>query len=126
MRSMLRGVAVVLAGIVLAAPTDAMAVQVLMDSGANVAAITETVDAFRAILGNPNNLNNPGPLPTGRREINWDGAAIPPTFDGTPPVTPFTVFQNTRGATFTTSGTGLTQAAATGGLLSLDLINSQY
>jgi hypothetical protein len=126
MRSMLRGVAVVLAGIVLAAPTDAMAVQVLMDSGANVAAITDTVDAFRAILGNPNNLNNPGPLPTGRREINWDGAAIPPTFDGTPPVTPFTVFQNTRGATFTTSGTGLTQAAATGGLLSLDLINSQY
>ena len=29
-------------------------------------------------------------------------------------------------ATFTTPGTGLTQAAATGGLLSLDLINAQY
>ena len=46
--------------------------------------------------------------------------------NGTPPVTPFTVFENTRGATFTTPGTGLTQAAATGGLLSLDLINPQY
>ena len=35
--------------------------------------------------------------------------------NGTAPVTPFTTFQNIRGATFTTSGTGLTQAAATGG-----------
>jgi hypothetical protein len=125
MRSMLRDVAVVLAGIVLAVPTDAMAVQVLTDSGVNAAAITDTVDAFRALLGNPNNANNAGPLPTGRREINWDGGG-PPVIDGTAPVTPFTVFENTRGATFTTSGTGLTQAAATGGLLSLDLINSQY
>ena len=46
--------------------------------------------------------------------------------DGTAPVTPFTTFQNTRGATFTTPGTGLTQAAATGGLLSLDQINPTY
>ena len=122
MRSRLRGVAVLLAGIVLAAPTDAMAFMILSDSGANVAAITDTVDAFRAALGNPNNGNNPGPLPTGRREINWDGGG-PPVINGTAPVTPFTVFQNTRGATFTTPGTGLTQAAATGGLLSLDLIN---
>jgi hypothetical protein len=126
MRSMLRGVAIALAGIVLAVPIGATAFTIFFDSGANVAAITDTVDAFRAALGNPNNGNAPGPLPGGRREINWDGAAIPPTFDGTPPVTPFTVFENTRGATFTTSGTGLTQAAATGGLLSLDLINPQY
>jgi hypothetical protein len=126
MRSMLRGVAVALAGIVLAVPIGATAFITFSDSGANVAAITDTVDLFRAALGNPNNGNAPGPLPGGRREINWDGAAIPPTFDGTSPVTPFTVFQNTRGATFTTPGTGLTQAAATGGLLSLDLINPQY
>ena len=46
--------------------------------------------------------------------------------NGTAPVTPFTTFQDSRGATFTTPGTGLTQAAATGGLLSLDLINPQY
>ena len=41
-------------------------------------------------------------------------------------MTPFNVFRNTRGATFTTPGTGLTQAAATGGLLSLDTINATY
>jgi hypothetical protein len=90
-----------------------------------VAAITDTVDAFRGALGNPINGNAAGPLPAGRREINWDGGG-PPVIDGTAPATPFTVFQNTRGATFTTPGTGLTQAAPTGGLLSLDLINPQY
>jgi hypothetical protein len=125
MRSVLKAVAVGLAAVVLAVPTGATAFTLFSDSGANAAAITDTVDAFRAALGNPNNANNAGPLATGRREINWDGGG-PPVIDGTPPVTPFTVFQNTRGATFTTPGTGLTQAAATGGLLSLDLINPQY
>ncbi len=125
MRSRLRGVAVLLAGIVLAAPTDGMALQILQDSGADVAAITDTVDAFRTLLGNPNNGNAAGPLATGRREINWDGGG-PPVVNGTAPVTPFVVFQDSRGGTFTTPGMGLTQAAATGGLLSLDLINSQY
>ncbi|MGB7656833.1 MAG: hypothetical protein WBL96_00635 [Pseudolabrys sp.] len=103
----------------------APAVTFFSDSGANVASITDTVDAFRAALGNPNNANNPGPLPSGRREINWDGGG-PPVINGTAPVTPFTTFQDSRGATFTTPGTGLTQAAATGGLLSLDLINITY
>ena len=103
----------------------APAVTIFSDSGANVASITDTVDAFRAALGNPNNGNNPGPLPSGRREINWDGGG-PPVINGTAAVTPFTTFQDSRGATFTTPGTGLTQAAATGGLLSLDLINPTY
>jgi hypothetical protein len=125
MRSMLKAVAVGLAAIVLTVPTGATAFTIFSDSGLNVAAITDTVDAFRAALGDPNNGNAPGPLLSGRREINWDGGG-PPVIDGTPPVTPFTVFQNTRGATFTTPGTGLTQAAATGGLLSLDLVNLQY
>jgi PEP-CTERM motif-containing protein len=106
-------------------PTGASAVVIFSDAGPDVAAITDTVDAFRAVLGDPNNANNPGPLATGRREINWDGGG-PPVINGTAPVTPFVVFQNTRGATFTTPGTGLTQAATTGGLLSLDLINPQY
>jgi hypothetical protein len=115
---------VVLSGILLISPVDAGAIT-FSDAGANAAAIQDTVDAFRAALGNPNNMNNPGPLATGRREINWDGGG-PPVIDGTAPVTPFVTFQNTRGGTFTTPGTGLTQAAATGGLLSLDLINPTY
>jgi len=116
-------VALLMTALAWAAPAPALTI--FSDSGANVAAITDTVNDFRAALGNPNNANNPGPLFSGRREINWDGGG-PPVIDGTAPVTPFTTFQNTRGATFTTPGTGLTQAAATGGLLSLDLINAQY
>src|SRR4030095_2613675 len=116
-------VALLVTALAWAAPAQGFTI--FTDSGANIAAVTDTVDAFRGALGNPNNGNNPGPLFSGRREINWDGGG-PPVIDGTAPVTPFTVFQNTRGATFTTPGTGLTQAAATGGLLSLDLINPQY
>jgi hypothetical protein len=129
MRSMLRGVAVGLAAVVLAVPIGATAFTVFSDSGANVASITDTVDAFRAALGNPNNGNAPGPLPGGRREINWDGGG-PPLVDGTPPVTPFNVFTNTRGAMFTTPGTGLTQAPSgavpPGGMNALSDINPTY
>ena len=125
MRMTVRAVAIALAGAFLVAPIEAGAINIFQDTGANGAAIQDTVDAYRAALGDPNNANAPGPLATGRREINWDGGG-PPVVDGTPPVTPFVVFQNTRGATFTTPGTGLTQAAATGGLLSLDLINATY
>lgn len=120
-----RPVLVALAGMLLASPIDAAAVTIFSDAGANAAAIQDTVDTYRAALGNPNNGNTAGPLAAGRREINWDGGG-PPVIDGTAPVTPFVVFQNTRGGTFTTPGTGLTQAAVTGGLLSLDLINPTY
>jgi MYXO-CTERM domain-containing protein len=72
------------------------------------------VDAFRAALGDPNNGNAPGPLPEGRREINWDGGGNNDTT--TAPVTPFEVFLDTRGARFTTPGTGLSQAPPSGGL----------
>ena len=41
--------------------------------GQTAASIQSTVDAFRAALGGSNNGNNPGPLLSGRREINWDG-----------------------------------------------------
>ena len=77
------------------------------------ASIQTTVDAFRAALGNPNNGNAAGPLGGGRREINWDGGGgVDAT---TAPVTPFNVFLNTRGAQFTTPGTGLSQAPPSGG-----------
>jgi hypothetical protein len=84
-------------------------------SGANPADIQATVDAFRAALGNPDNMNQ-GPLATGHREINWDGGGAT---SGTPAVTPFTTFQNTRGATFTTPGAGLTQTPITGGAVDI-------
>ncbi len=65
-----------------------------------------TVDAYRAALGNPNNANNPGPISGGRREINWDGGGATTAASSGPTLT---AFQNTRGATFTTPGTGFLQ-----------------
>jgi hypothetical protein len=69
------------------------------------------VDQFRVALGGANNLNAPGPLVGGRREINWDGGgssatALVPT--------PFTGFLATRGALFSTDGEGFVQAPLDG------------
>ena len=85
---------------------------VFQAAGPTSESIQSTVDAFRSALGDPNNNNNPGPLDNGRREINWDGGGVDTT---TPPVTPFNVFLNTRGAQFTTPGAGLSQAPPSGG-----------
>jgi hypothetical protein len=87
---------------------------VFQAAGATTESIQSSVDAFRAALGIPNNLNNPGPLTHGRREINWDGGN-PNVLDTTAPVTPFNVFLNTRGSQFTTPGIGLSQAPPSGG-----------
>ena len=81
-------------------------------AGPNADSIRGTVDAFRVALGDPNNGNGPA-AETGRREINWDGGGANDTTS--PPVTPFDVFLNTRGARFTTPGTGLSQAPPAGG-----------
>jgi hypothetical protein len=86
---------------------------VFQAAGPNVNSIQSSVDAFRAALGNPNN-GNAGPLDTGHREINWDGAGGVDTTT-TAPVTPFNIFLNTRGSQFTTPGLGFTQAPASGG-----------
>jgi hypothetical protein len=67
--------------------------------------ITTTVDAFRNTLGVANGAT-PGEQPTGRREINWDGAGANP-FDNRNDFP--SNFFNTNvksGAVFTTSGTG--------------------
>src|SRR6266480_7338563 len=94
--------------------TDDVPPFVILAAG-TAATIQSSVDAFRARLGDPNNLNNPGPLQIkGRREINWDGGN-PNVLDTTPPVTPFNVFLNTRGSQFTTPGLGLSQAPPSGG-----------
>jgi hypothetical protein len=129
MRSRFLNAGVMLAVLLMLVPGQASALQIFMDTGALASAIQDTVDAYRAALGDPNNANAPGPLAAGRREINWDGGG-PPVVNGTPPVTPFTVFQNTRGATFTTPGIGLTQAPSgavpPGGTNALSDINPTY
>src|SRR4030095_425898 len=86
---------------------------VFQAAGPTPQSILSTVDAFRAALGVTNNGSNPGPLDSGHREINWDGGGANNTTS--PPVTPFDVFLNSRGAQFTTRGTGLTQAPPAGG-----------
>jgi hypothetical protein len=85
---------------------------VFQAAGPDAASIQSTVDTFRGALGN-NNLNNPGPIEKGRREINWDGGGANNTTDV--PVTPFNVFLNTRGSQFTTPGIGLSQAPPSAG-----------
>ena len=92
---------------------DFVAPAVFQAAGPTAASIQSTVDAFRAALGSVNNGNNPGPLLSGRREINWDGGN-PAIMDTTPPVNPFNVFLNTRGSQFTTPGVGLSQVALSG------------
>src|SRR5262245_30227478 len=104
-------------GIFLLLSTWALATPITFSSsGALPSDIQSTVDAFRTSIGGINNGNVAGPLATGRREINWDGGGAT---DGTVAVTPFTVFQNTRGATFTTPGSGLTQTPITGGTVDI-------
>src|SRR5262249_21755961 len=87
---------------------------VFQTAGPTPASIQGAVDAFRAALGDPNNLNAAGPLGSGRREINWDGGSTT-NLTTTDPVTPFNVFLNTRGAQFTTPGKGLSQGPPSGG-----------
>jgi hypothetical protein len=91
-------------------PTLAAAAPIVFSVGGDNTAtsIQSSVADFRAALGDPNNANDPGPLATGRREINWDGGGNNSTT--TAPVTPFNVFLDSRGAQFTTPGLGLTQA----------------
>lgn len=92
------------------ARADTITIIVRSAAGPDPASIQTTVDEFRADLGNPNNGNAPGPLPGGRREINWDGGGSATT----PAGTPFAGFQVIRGALFTTPGTGFVQAPPSG------------
>ena len=87
---------------------------VFQAAGPDATSIQGAVDAFRASLGD-NNLNNPGPIQKGRREITWDGGN-PNLLDTTAPVNPFLVFLNTRGSQYKTPGLGLSQAPPAGGL----------
>ena len=93
---------------------DFVAPIVFQAAGPDIASIQNTVEQYRIALGVTNNGNAAGPLPkeSGHREINWDGGAADTT---TAPLTPFTTFLNTRGAQFTTPGTGLVQGPPSGG-----------
>jgi hypothetical protein len=67
--------------------------------------IGPTLVDFRAALGDPPNGGTPGPLPTGRREIKWDGA---------PAEMPGDFFNTTvkAGAIFSTDGRGFHNSAS--------------
>ena len=84
---------------------------VFQAAGPDLASIQNTIDQYRTALGATNNGNNPGPLPDGRREINWDGGGSTATAIAG---TPFNGFQVTRGALFATTGTGFVQAPLAG------------
>ena len=70
---------------------------VFQAAGPTADSIESTVDAFRSALGDPNNNNNPGPLDSGRREINWDGGGVDTT---TAPVTPRGTVHHTGNGSF--------------------------
>src|ERR1044072_398418 len=85
-----------------AVPGGSDPVSVFQAAGPTAASIQGSVDQYRATVS----------VPAGRREINWDGGN--PANEATSPVgNPFTGFQVTRGALFTTpDGTGFVQAPA--------------
>jgi hypothetical protein len=90
---------------------DVVLPTVFQAAGPSAASIQSAVDQYRAALGAVNNGNTPGPLDSGRREINWDGGGSTATSPGP---TPFTVFLQSRGANITTPGTGFVQAPVDG------------
>jgi hypothetical protein len=112
-RKALAGLAMTAATVGAGGPVAAAPVLFAVGGSNAPASIQGTVDAFRAALGDPNNANAPGPLASGRREINWDGGG---STANSPGGTPFDVFLNTRGGRFVTpDGTGFLQAPPSGG-----------
>ena len=87
----------------------AYAQTVFLSAGANAAAITPTVDAFRSTLGTLN-PNTAGSFASGRREINWDG--VPDAF-AAPNLLPANFFNvnSPRGVVFATPGSGFAVSA---------------
>ena len=84
--------------------------QVFEASGATPADILTAVNLFKTAvsLGGGNNLIAAGPIPNGRREINWDAV---PDAASAPNLFPANFFFNTRGALFFTPGTGFQVSA---------------
>jgi hypothetical protein len=82
-------------------------------NGANPAAITATVDAFRADVGGGSVAGANGSFGGVRREINWDGV---PDARADPNPLPANFFNvnSPRGAVFSTPGTGFLVSATAG------------
>ena len=85
-----------------AAPAQAASFTKIEGAAAHAPGLAPTVDAFRALLGNPNNGNAAGWQPGGRREINWDGVQDP---QASPNAMPRNLFNTAvrRGAVFSSS-----------------------
>ena len=83
----------------------------IQGAASNAAGLQPTVDAYRALLGNPNNGSTPGAQPAGRREINWDGV---PDAISAPALMPPDLFNTTvtRGAVFSSSAANRFQVSA--------------
>jgi hypothetical protein len=92
---------------------------VFQGAGPTSSSVQGLLDQFRLALGS-NNASNPGPIATGRREINWDGGGSATSLAPTP----FTGFLNSRGALFLTTGSGFVQAPPAGIASTFD--NSDY
>jgi len=92
-------------------PSEDEGFVVFQATGPIAASIQDTVNAYRVALGAPNNGNAPGQL-SGRREINWDGGSTTNLNTAVTVGSTLTNFQSTRGALFTTPGTGFVQAPA--------------
>ncbi len=84
---------------------------VFQAAGPSAASIQASLDSYRLALGGANNGVAPGPIASGRREINWDGGGSTATsLAGTP----FTQFLDGRGSLFITPGSGFVQAPPSG------------
>lgn len=98
-------------GIVALAPPASAAVTKIEGTAANAAGLTPTVNAYRALLGDPNNGSALGSQPAGRREINWDGT---PDAQSSPNQLPRDFFNTTvpRGAVFSNNAGNRFQVSA--------------
>lgn len=101
------------AGLVpLASPASAaVAVTKIEGTAPNAAGLTPTVNAYRTLLGDPNNGSLPGSQPAGRREINWDGT---PDAQSAPNGLPRDFFNTTapRGVVFSSNAGNRFQVSA--------------
>src|SRR5438874_1674367 len=68
------GAVAISVGLLTTIPAEAAPIPFNVGGSNLTSSIQGTVDAFRAALGDPNNGNAPGPLFSGRREINWTAA----------------------------------------------------